>query len=188
MGKIIVSEFVSLDGVIEGPGDMDSFKYAGWTMSYSDAESMQFKLNETLSSGSLLLGRVTYEGFAAAWPTIKDPAGFADKMNSMPKYVVSATLSDPSWNNTRIISSDFVNEIIALKQKEEKDILVAGSSRLVDLLLQNQLVDELRILLYPTVLGAGKKLFKEDTKFDLHLVDSKTFETGVVLLTYSLVN
>jgi len=164
MRKIIVSEFVSLDGVMEGPGPDDSFKYAGWTMPYANEEFMKFKLDEVLSAGALLLGRTTYEGFALAWPQRTDTAGFADKMNSMQKYVV--------------------DEITKLKQQPGKDILVAGSGQLVNTLFQNNLVDELRILLYPVVIGTGKRLFKDGTKFGLKLISSDTFETGLVLLTY----
>ncbi len=185
MKKLIVTEFMSLDGVFEAPGpDGSGFKYEGWTMPYMGEEQMRFKLNETFASDALLLGRITYEGFAKAWPGRKDEVGFADKFNPMPKYVVSETLKKVDWNNSHIISSNFVEEIQKLKDQKGGDILVAGSGQLVRFLIEHGLVDQLTILLYPVILGAGKRLFDGVKKSDLKLFESKPFKTGVVLLKY----
>jgi dihydrofolate reductase len=184
MRKIIVSEFVSLDGVMQGPGPDDSFEYAGWTMPYINEQFMAYKLSELVASEALLLGRITYEGFAKTWPGRQDKEGFADKMNSMQKYVVSTTLTTATWNNTTIISDDVVAKILALRQSDGGDILVNGSAQLVDTLMENNLVDELRLLVYPVVVGKGKKLFGGNTHTLLKLVSSEVYDTGVALLTY----
>lgn len=184
--KLVITEFFSLDGVMEGPGSDDPFKNAGWTMAYNNAEFGKFKLDEILASDALLLGRVTYEGFAKAWPGRTDDAGFADKMNSMPKFVVSDSLSEATWNNTTIIGrKDAVQKIKELKTQPGNDLLVAGSSVLAQMLFENDLVDELRLLVYPVVLGEGKRLFKDGTRAALKLIEAKPFETGVVLLKYA---
>jgi dihydrofolate reductase len=186
MGRIVVTEFVSLDGVMEGPGDADDFKYAGWTFQIDRGdEGGKFKLDETFESDALLLGRVTYEGFAAAWPGRTDEFGFADKFNSMPKYVVSSTLKDPTWNNSTVLSGNLADEIPKLKEKHSGNIVVHGSARLVQGLIENDLVDELRIMLFPVVLGSGKRLFGETSdKKTLRLVDSRTVGDGVAILIY----
>jgi dihydrofolate reductase len=186
MGRIVVTEFVSLDGVMEGPGDADDFKYAGWTFQIDRGdEGGKFKLDETFESDALLLGRVTYEGFAAAWPGRTDEFGFADKFNSMPKYVVSSTLKDPTWNNSTVLSGNLADEIPKLKEKHSGNIVVHGSARLVQGLIENDLVDELRIMLFPVVLGSGKRLFGETSdKKALRLVDSKIVGDGVGILIY----
>jgi dihydrofolate reductase len=146
---------------------------------------MSYKLEETLTHGSLLLGRVTYEGFAAAWPDMTDEVGFADKMNSMPKYVVSTTLTDPSWGPVTVIDDDVVNRIAALKQDDGDDILVAGSRTLVQTLFANDLVDEYRLMVFPIVLGSGKRLFGDsETATTLQLVSSQALESGTMILTY----
>src|SRR5213596_3664231 len=158
MGRIIVTEFVSLDGVIEAPGGSEKFKHAGWTFKFNrGAEGDRFKLDETLSSAALLLGRVTYEGFAAAWPS-RD-GEFADKFNSMPKYVVSSTLTKPTWNNSTVLKGDVVDQVEKLKQKQDGNIVVHGSARLVQTLLDHDLVDELRLMVFPVMLSSGKRLF-----------------------------
>jgi dihydrofolate reductase len=162
MGKIVVTEFVSLDGVIEDPGGAEGYRHAGWTFTFErGAEGDKFKLDELVSAEAQLLGRVTYEGFAAAWPTIEDSAGFADRMNSMPKYVVSKTLNKADWNNSTVLSGDPIEEITALKDKIAGNILVAGSASLVHLLAANDLVDEYRLMIFPVVLGSGKRLFAD---------------------------
>jgi dihydrofolate reductase len=186
MGRIVVTEFISLDGVIEAPGGGEDFRHAGWSFEVSRGEEGdKFKLDETLASEALLLGRVTYEGFAKAWPTRQDDAGFADKFNSMPKYVVSSTLEDPEWNNSRVLDGDVVEEVAKLRQEVDGDIVVHGSAQLVQTLIDNDLVDELRLMVFPVVLGDGKRLFGETSdKKRLRLVDSKPVGDGVDILVY----
>ena len=180
-----MTEFVSLDGVMEGPGPDDPFKFAGWTMAYSNAETMKIKLDEVMASNALLLGQTTYDGFAKAWPGRTDEMGFGDKMNSMKKYVVSDTLKTADWSNTEIIAGkDLVEKLTALKSEEGGDILVNGSSVLVKSLNDNNLVDVYRLLVFPIILGTGKRLFDENNKVELRLVKSRSFDTGVVLLEY----
>jgi dihydrofolate reductase len=142
MGKIVVTEFISLDGIVEDPGGAEAGAPADWTTFDRGAEGDELKLAELNAADAQLLGRVTYDGFAAAWPAVEDEAGFAAKMNEMPKYVVSKTLHDPAWNNTTVLSGEPVTEITALKRKVAGDILVAGSSELVHLLASNDLVDQ----------------------------------------------
>jgi dihydrofolate reductase len=160
MGKIVVSEFISLDGIVEDPGGAEPGSPADWTADFgTGAEGDQLKLAELNAAAAQLLGRVTYDGFAAAWPTIEDEAGFAAKMNQMPKYVVSKTLHKPTWNNTTVLSGDPVAKITALKAQVAGDILVAGSSQLVHLLAANDLVDQYNLMIFPVLLGTGRKLF-----------------------------
>jgi dihydrofolate reductase len=187
MGRIVVTEFVSLDGVIEAPGGGEDYKHAGWTFEISRGdEGDKFKLDETLESDALLLGRRTYEGFAAAWPDRTDEFGFADKFNSMPKYVVSSTLTNADWNNSTILGGDVVEEVRKLKDEVEGMIVVHGSAQLVQALIENDLVDELRLMVFPVVLGTGKRLFGEtDDKKPFKLVDSKVVGDGVAILTYT---
>ena len=184
MGRIVVTEFVSLDGVMEAPGGED-FKYPGWSFEFDRGdEGNKFKLDETLSSEALLLGRRTYEGFAGAWPSREGE--FADKFNAMPKYVVSSTLKDPEWNNSTVLSGDVVEEVAKLRQQLDGDIVVHGSAQLVQDLVEHDLVDELRLMVFPVVLGTGKRLFGETSdKKALRLVDSKTVGDGVEILTYA---
>jgi dihydrofolate reductase len=185
MGKIVVTEFVSLDGVMEDPGGAEGFKHGGWTFEFDQGdEGNQFKLDETLEAEALLLGRVTYEGFAAAWPSMEDPVGFADKMNSMPKYVVSSTLENPEWNNSTVLKGDLAEEVGTLKQEIDGVILVGGSAQLAQSLIELDLVDEVRLMVFPVVLGSGKRLFGEASdKRTLRLADSKTVGDGIVILT-----
>jgi dihydrofolate reductase len=186
MGRIVVTEFISLDGVVEAPGGGEDFRHGGWSFEIERGpEGDKFKLDETLSSEALLLGRVTYEGFAAAWPSRTDELGFADKFNSMPKYVVSSTLENPEWNNSTVLNGDVAEEVGKLKAKHDGDIVVHGSPRLVQTLLESDLVDELRLMVYPVVLGTGKRLFGETSdKKSLQLADSKVVGNGVAILVY----
>jgi dihydrofolate reductase len=190
VGKIVVTEFISLDGVVEAPGGGEGFKHGGWSFEISRGEEGdKFKLDETMSSEALLLGRVTYEGFAEAWPSRTDEFGFADKFNSMPKYVISSTLDDPEWNNSTVLKGDVVDEVTKLKQEQDGDIVVHGSPQLVQTLIENDLVDEYRLMVFPVVLGSGKRLFGETTdKKSLRLVDSKVVGDGVSILVYQPAN
>ena len=160
MGKIIVSQFVTLDGVVEDPGGSEGTPFGGWAFKFNrGAEGDKFKMDEVAAAEVLLLGRTTYEGFAAAWPG-RSGDGFADKMNAMPKYVISRTLQRAEWHNSTIISGDVAREIAALKQRTSGDILINGSVQLVQALMKERLVNEYRLMVYPVVLGAGKRLFE----------------------------
>jgi len=184
MGRIVVTEFISLDGVIEDPGGSEDFKHSGWSFEIERGEEGgQFKLDETMNSSALLLGRTTYEGFAEAWPS-RD-GEFADKFNNMPKYVVSSSLKDPEWANSTVLDGDVVDEVSKLRQDVDGDIVVHGSAQLVQALVEHGLVDELRLMVFPVVLGAGKRLFGETSdKRPLRLADSKMVGDGVAILTY----
>ena len=186
MGKIVVTEFISLDGVIEAPGGGEDYRHAGWTFEIERGqEGDRFKLEELQEAEAQLLGRVTYEGFAAAWPKMEDEAGFATKMNAMPKYVVSSSLERADWENTTILSGDPAASVAALKEKVEGVILVAGSATLVRSLIENGLVDELRLMVFPVLLGQGKRLFPEgEAKHPLKLAEAKTVGDGISLLRY----
>jgi dihydrofolate reductase len=160
--RVVVTEFVTLDGVMEDPGGSEKTPNGGWAFRFErGAEGDKFKLDELRAADAQLLGRRTYEGFAAAWPSITDEVGFAERMNSMPKYVVSNTLQTATWNNSTILRGNVVDEITRLKQAPGRDILVAGSCQLVQTLAQHQLVDEYRLMVYPILLGSGKRLFSE---------------------------
>jgi dihydrofolate reductase len=184
VGRIVVTEFVSLDGVVEDPGGSENFKYGGWSFEISRGdEGDKFKLDEAFASDALLLGRVTYEGFAAAWPS-RD-GEFADKFNSMPKYVVSSTLKDPSWNNSTVLDGDLAEEVAKLKEQVDGDIVVHGSVQLVQALIEHDLVDELRLMVYPVVLGSGKRIFGQTSnKKTFRLADTKLVGDGVAILVY----
>ncbi len=180
MSRIVVSQFVTLDGVFEDPGGSEGIERGGWAFRYERGEEGdRFKLDEVMAADGLLLGRVTYAGFAAAWPSRTDELGFADKFNSMPKYVVSSTLADPEWNNTRVVTLDELPEL-------EGELLVNGSGQLVQALLERGLVDELRLMVFPTVLGSGRRLFGEThSELPFRLVKSQPFgEDGVTILVY----
>jgi dihydrofolate reductase len=185
MGRIVVTEFISLDGVIEAPGGGEDYKHGGWTFEIDRGdEGNQFKLEETMSSAALLLGRRTYEGFAAAWP--EREGEYADKFNTMPKYVVSSTLRDPEWTNSTVLSGDVVEDVTKVKREQEGDIVVHGSAQLVQALIENDLVDELRLMVFPVVLGTGKRLFGETAdKKRLRLSSSTVVGDGVAIQVYT---
>ena len=184
MARIVVTEFLTLDGVIDDPGGSEQSSQGGWAFRFSRGEEGdQFKVDETMNSDALLLGRVTYEGFAEAWPS--RTGDFADKFNTMPKYVVSSTLRDPSWTNTTVIDGDVAEEVRKLREQPGGDIVVHGSGTLVRALLEQDLVDELRLMVFPIVLGAGKRLFGESGKATpLRLTDSRVVGDGVAIMVY----
>jgi dihydrofolate reductase len=184
MGRIVVTEFVSLDGVMEDPGGAEDFKYGGWSFEFDRGdEGNKFKLDETMASDALLLGRVTYEGFAAAWPSRSGE--FADKFNSMPKYVVSSTLSDPDWTNTTVLEGELQDVVPKLRDEVDGDIMVHGSGQLVQGLLEHDLVDELRLMVFPVLLGAGQRLFGETSdQKPLRLAECRTVGDGVTIVIY----
>jgi dihydrofolate reductase len=185
MRKIVVTEFMSLDGVIDSPGGDDGFSRGAWTFKFDDPEGMKYKLDETMSHEAMLLGRRTYEGFAGVWPHLKND--FADQMNSMKKYVVSTTLDQDAltWQNSELVSGDVLAEIAMLKEQPGGDILIAGSSALIRSLLEHDLIDEYRLMVFPIVLGTGNKLFGDtEDSVVLKLVDSKVLDSGTLILTY----
>lgn len=184
MRKLIVSEFMTLDGVMEDPGGAEGFTHGGWTWTYQEEAIGKVKFDELMASDALLLGRVTYEGFARAWPGRTDEEGFADHMNSMAKYVVSTTLTDAAWNNSTIIAADVADEVARLKAQPGQDILVAGSATLIRSLIAHDLVDEYTLLVFPLTLGTGKRLFQEDALTKLRLIEARPFASGVTLLRY----
>ena len=182
MRTLIVTEFISLDGAVEAPGGEPTHPNAGWTVAYRAPDSSAFKLQETLDAESMLLGRITYQGFAAAWPTMSD--AFAGKMNSMPKHVVTNTLTDLEWNATPI-SGDVVAGVTKLKKGDGGPILVHGSATLVRFLLANHLVDELRLMVFPVMIGGGLSIFPDDRhKLTFELAELVRYDSGVVLQTY----
>jgi dihydrofolate reductase len=185
MGKLVVTEFVSLDGVVEDPGGAEDYEHGGWTFEYDRGDDgNKYKLDELMDAEVQLLGRVTYEGFAAAWPSRE--GSFADKLNNDPKYVVSTTLKDPEWQNTTVISENVTDEIAKLKERTEGTILVSGSAQLVQSLFAADLVDGLRLMVFPTILGNGKRLFPDGIdRLKLTLVETKPVgPDGVVVQTY----
>jgi dihydrofolate reductase len=173
VSRIVVSEFVTLDGVMEDPGGSEGFERGGWAFQFDRGpDGDKFKLDEVTAAESLLLGRVTYEGFAAAWPS--RTGEFADKLNTMPKYVVSTTLEQPEWSNSTVISGDVAAEVARLRQRPGGDVLVNGSARLVATLMEHDLVDEYRLMVFPVVLGSGKRLFADGLgSTPLELVETK---------------
>lgn len=185
MRKVIVSEFVSVDGVVQAPGGGEpDFKHEGWTFDMDpDPTVYDYKLKEIQESEALLLGRKTYEGFAAAWPDRDDEAGFARKINSMPKYVASTTLENPEWQNSTVLEGDVAKAVAELRNRDGGPILVNGSPTLVNTLFENDLVDEYRLMVFPVVLGSGKRLFPDDAenKRKLRLTETKTYTNGVQL-------
>ena len=186
MSRLVVSEFMTLDGVMEAPGfeEHRDGKNA-WALYGATEDQQRFKIDELFAAAAILLGRVTYEIWVTYWPTAPKDAGFADRINGLEKYVVSTTLRDPTWNNTTVIRGDLAREVSGLKERPDGDIMVFGSAELVDSLLELDLVDELRILLFPVVLGSGKRLFRDERDIShLRLVGARTFDSGVVLLTY----
>jgi dihydrofolate reductase len=185
MRKLIVSEFISLDGVIDDPGGGDKTPRGGWTFQYDQGpEGGQFKYDELFASDALLLGRITYEGFAAAWPNMPDTGDFGEQMNGMKKYVVSTTLKKADWNNSAIISKNVMEEVAALKKQPGKNINIYGSGQLVSSLTKHNLIDEYWLMVFPIVLGAGKKLFRDGSEAKLKLAETKTLGSGIILLKY----
>jgi dihydrofolate reductase len=185
MGNVIVSQFITVDGVVEDPGGSEQFERGGWAFEYDRGDDgNQFKLDEVMAAEALLLGRTTYEGFAEAWPSRE--GDFADKFNNMPKYVVSSTLGDPEWNNTTVLGDDVAGEVGRLKGEVDGDILVNGSVRLVNALLEAGLVDELRLMVFPVLLGAGKRLFADGgPKVPLGLNETRAVgDEGVTVQVY----
>lgn len=184
MGKIVVSEFVSLDGVMEDPGGAEGTKYGGWTFQFSSPEQEQYKSEELVKADALLLGRRTYEEFAAAWPTMEGTGAYGEKINSMPKYVVSTTLTEMTWNAT-LLKGDLAEELPRLKQQIAQDILIFGSNQLVHTLMAQNLIDEYRLMVFPVILGTGKRIYPEGgEKKTLKLAESKPLASGVTVLTY----
>ena len=185
MGRIIVTEFMSLDGVVEDPGGSEDFRHGGWSFEISRGEEGdRFKLTETLEADGLLLGRVTYEGVAEAWPSREGE--FADRFNTMPKYVVSSTLQDATWTNTTVLDGDAAQAVARLRETFDGDLVVHGSAQLVQLLIEHDLVDEVRLMVFPVVLGSGKRLFADtsEKKTPLRLTESKVVGDGVTILVY----
>jgi dihydrofolate reductase len=185
MGKIVVTEFISLDGVVEDPGGSEDFKHGGWSFEFSRGEEGdKFKLDELMAAEALLLGRKTFEGFAEAWPSREGE--FADKFNNMPKYVVSSTLSDPEWNNSTVIDpADLTGAVARLRDEHDGEIQVAGSVQLAQALLESDLVDRLHLMVFPVALGSGKRLWGEtDDKRTMRLTGSQTVGDGVAILVY----
>jgi dihydrofolate reductase len=184
VGRIVVTEYISVDGVVEAPSGTEDFARVGWTDDFARGpEGDAFKVDETMASDALLLGRVTYEAFAAVWPHVE--GDFAEKFNSMPKYVVSSTLESPAWNNTTVLRGDVVEEVARLRERHERDIVVHGSPQLAQTLIEHDLVDALHLLVYPVVVGAGKRLFAETSRTKrLRLAETRTFGDGVHLLVY----
>jgi dihydrofolate reductase len=186
MGNLVVTEFITLDGVIEDPGGSEDSEHGGWSFRHPAPEGQQFKFDELRAADVQLLGRVTYEGFAAAWPGLEEATGeFGKKMNAMPKVVVSTTLTEAAWNNTTIVSGNLAAEVARLKQRHAGDVLVAGSATLVRSLAELNLVDEYRLMVHPVVLGHGKRLFSDGFPAgDLELAESRKVGPDVLLLTY----
>src|SRR3954454_164663 len=184
MGRIVVTEFVSLDGVMEDPGGAEDYKYGGWAFEFNRGDDGdKFKLDETFDADALLLGRVTYEGFAEAWPSREGE--FADKFNQMPKYVVSSTLKDPEWTNSTVLDGDVKQSVSKLKEEIDGNIVVHGSRQLAQTLLELDLVDEVRLMVFPVVLGAGRRLFGETSdKKTLRLIRHQVVGDGVAILVY----
>jgi dihydrofolate reductase len=186
-GKVVVTEYISIDGVIQDPGGTDEYDRGGWSFEYDRGEEGdKFKLDELIASDAHLYGRITYEGMAAAWPTMEDDAGFADRMNNTPKYVVSTTLKDPEWPPTTVISENVPEAVAKLKEQYDGDILIAGSAKLVQILVENDLVDEWRLMVFPRIIGEGKRLFDDGLPVrKLKLTDDRALgPDGIRLLTY----
>jgi dihydrofolate reductase len=182
MGKVMLSEFVTLDGVMQDPGGGEEFEHGGWQVPFFDEDINTFAQEILVESDALLLGRVTYEQFAQAWPTITDDQGFADRMNSMPKYVASTTLTEPLAWNSSLIQGDVAEEVTRLKR--DHTLLVNGSGRLVETLVQQALINDFRIWIHPVVLGAGQRLFKDGIgTLSMRLENVRTTSLGIVLLS-----
>ena len=175
MRKVVVSEYVTLDGVMEEPGN--------WSLPFWNEEASQFKYDELFASDALLLGRVTYQGFAKAWPSMEGTGEYGERMNSLPKYVVTSTLSELEWNAS-LLSGDLAEAVSRLKHEDGQDVLIFGSGKLVHTLMQHDLIDEFRLMVHPVVQGNGKRLFPEGSKMALRLIETKVFSSGIVVLSY----
>lgn len=186
MGKLVVSEFISVDGVVEDPGGAEGTAQGGWSFRHPAPDSEAYKFDELMASDVLLLGRVTYEAFAAAWPAMEETTGeFGKRMNSMPKVVVSTTLTDATWRNSTIVSADVPSRVAELKARYDGDVLVAGSATLVQTLREHGLVDEYRLMIHPVLLGGGKRLFPDGSvPSDLELAETRSVGPNVIVLTY----
>ncbi len=184
MGKIVKSNFVSLDGVVQDPAGNEGFRLGGWVGPLKDRQDLsKLALDEALGAEALLLGRRSYEFLAALWPSRSGE--LADRLNSLPKYVVSSTLEDPDWNNSTVLKGDVVNEVSKLRQDLDGEIVVPASFQLLHTLMEHDLVDELRLMIIPVVLGAGERLFGETSDMKpMRLVDTQTIDNGVAFLTY----
>jgi dihydrofolate reductase len=186
MGRLVVSMYVSLDGVVEDPGGAEDFEHGGWSRPYFDQDAALYAREQLFASDALLLGRLTYQSFAEAWPSMTDESGFAERMNSLPKYVASASLTsldEADWNAT-LLGGDVAEQVAELKRPAGRNILVYGSTELVQTLIRHDLVDEYRLWLHPVVLGSGKRLVRDHTSLTLRPIDAKAFGSGVVLLSY----
>ncbi len=184
MRRIVVSEFLTLDGVMQDPGGADGFDRGGWAFQFKRGpEGDKFKMDELMAADALLLGRVTYQGFAAAWPS--RTGDFADKMNGMTKHVVSTTLQKADWSNSSIIANNVVDQLRKIKAQAGRDVLVAGSGKLVQTLIQNDLIDEYRLMIFPVILGEGTRLFKDGyAQLPLQLVEARTVGDGVQTMVF----
>jgi dihydrofolate reductase len=182
MARVVVTEFISLDGVVEDPGGAEDYDYGGWSFAFDRGdEGNRFKTDETMQAAGMLLGRVTYEGFAKAWPGREGE--FAEKFNSMPKYVVSSTMSDPQWTNTTVLDGDPAEAVARLKEEQDGDLIVHGSASLVQTLVEHDLVDELRLMMFPVLLGKGKRLFGPTSdKKTFRLTECRSVGEGVAIL------
>jgi dihydrofolate reductase len=181
--RIVVSQFTSLDGVGEDPGGAEGYRYGGWTFRWHNQEVEADKKDELFAADALLLGRVTYQGFAAAWPSVADEVGFADRMNAIPKYVVTSTLDELDWNNSHRLTGDVAAAVAELKRQPGRDLLVEGSFTLVRELARHNLVDLYRFTIYPVMLGSGKRIFGDD-RVDLDLVGQRPTSSGVLIACY----
>ena len=186
MRKVVASIFVTVDGVVQDPGGAEGFDLGGWSFKYGGRsdDDLQHAGDLLRASDALLLGRKTYEGFSQAWPSMVGGGWYADRMNSLPKYVASSTLDKAEWNNSTIINGDVAKEVARLKQQPGQDILMFGSAELVNYLLRHELIDELRLLVHPVVLGRGKRLFADGSPVGLAAADAKVFGSGIVLLVF----
>jgi dihydrofolate reductase len=185
VGKFIATDYVSLDGVIEDPVGMEGSGLGDWTGPFKRGPAGDsFKLEELAAAGAMLYGRLTYDGFAAVWPTVDDPQGFAKRINGLPKYVASTTLAEANWTNSTLIAGDLVEAAKAIKAETAGDILIYGSASIVHQLMPHGLIDEYRLMVYPTVLGRGKRLFPDGVASRLKLTESRQFGDGIVLLSY----
>lgn len=183
--RLVVTEYISLDGVIEDPVGMEGSELGDWTGPFSRGpKGDKFKHEELMASDALLFGRLTYEAFAAVWPTVKDEEGFAERINTLPKFVASKSLKTASWTNSTVLSGDLADEVRTLKAQDGGDILVYGSAAVVHTLMPFDLIDEYRLMVYPTVLGRGKRLFPEGVRSQLRLAACEQFGSGIVLLRY----